>query len=87
MFVRFQPCLALIVRHGKHAIVSFVAIMYHWPCNCSAQKNERETRDLRCATALNKGDDERDDAHRQSVDRQRVDQDMNVFRLTKILAK
>ena len=77
----------LIVGHRKDAIVTFLTVMHDWPCNRSTEKNNREGSDLRRATALEKCDDERDDPHRQSVNRQWIDQDMNVFRLTKILTE
>ncbi len=42
---------------------------------------------MRRTAALNQRDDEPDDRNCESVNRERIDQDVNVFGLTEILAK
>src|SRR6478736_6806929 len=87
MVMHLQPRLSLVVGHRKDTIVALFAVMHDRPRNRATKKNEGEGRDLRAATALHERDDETDDAHRQSVNRQWVDQDVNVFGLTEILAE
>ena len=87
MFVHLQPGLSLIVGHREHAIVACFAVMHDRPRDRAAEQNEREGGDLRLAAALEERDDEANDTHREAVNRQRVDQDVDVFRLTEILAE
>ena len=63
MLVRLKPGLARIVRHGKDAVVTRLAIVHHRPDNCATEQDERESRDLRRPAAKKKRDDQPDDAH------------------------
>ena len=85
VFVHFQPSLSLIIGHREHAIVTFLAVVHDRPGNRAAEQDQRKGRDLGGSAALDKRDDEADDAHREPVNGQRVDQNMNVLRLAEIL--
>ena len=61
--------------------------MHGGPRDQAAEQNERESRDLRAPAALDERDEKADDAHREPVDRQRVDEDVDVFGLAEILAE
>src|SRR6267378_566706 len=82
MFI--EPGLAGFVGHRKHAIVSLFAKLINWPGRrCTHQHNDQR-HDLRAAASQKKCDEQSEQSHRQAVDRQRIDQDVDVLRLAEV---
>src|SRR5207244_3065420 len=82
MFI--EPGLSRFVSHRKHAVVSLFAKFINRPGGGGADKNYDQCRYLCAATFQKKRDDQSEQSHRQTVDWQRIDQDVDIFRLAQV---
>src|ERR1044071_1786083 len=87
MSVRLEPCVARIIGDRKNSIVGLLSVMCDRPGHRTTDKNDCESCNLGGTAAQDKSDDQPKYSHRQSIDRERINENVNVFWLTKVLAK
>ena len=81
VLVPIEPFLRLGSRHRIHAIVARLAKMGRRPGAQSRHADQGQRQALGRAAARRPGEDRSQEAQRQPVDRQRIQQDMDVLRL------
>src|SRR4030095_8987135 len=84
LLVLIEPGLSILVRHGEHAVVSFLSEFVNGPRRRGADEHESQGCDLSLAALQNQNEQKSDKACEEAVSRQRIEQHMNVFRLLQI---
>src|SRR5882724_2308520 len=83
--VLIEPLCSRVVRQRLDAIVSRFAVMIRRPGRQSGDGNQNKRRDCYLWRTKDEREHQPQYANRQAVDRQRIDEDMNVLGITQML--